>query len=62
MLRACTICKKVTEKRECSICKNKDLSEEWSGLIAVLNPKESWISQKIKIQMPGLYAQYVRKI
>ncbi|RLG14853.1 MAG: DNA-directed RNA polymerase subunit E'' [Candidatus Nanohalarchaeota archaeon] len=62
MIRACSICKRLTEKRECDVCKNKDLSEEWSGIIAVMNPKESKISQKLDIQVPGLYAQYVRKL
>ncbi|MCK5039791.1 MAG: DNA-directed RNA polymerase subunit E'' [Candidatus Aenigmarchaeota archaeon] len=62
MLRACSICRRLTEKRECDVCKNKDLSEEWSGLVVIANPKESMISQKLDIQTSGMYAQYVRSL
>jgi len=62
MLKACTICKSLTEKKECDICKNKDLSDEWSGIVVILNPKESKISQKLNIETQGMYAQNINVV
>ncbi|OYT35492.1 MAG: transcription elongation factor Spt4 [Candidatus Aenigmarchaeota archaeon ex4484_52] len=58
MLRACTICKILTDKKKCPVCKNEDLTEEWSGIIGCINPKKSKIAQNMKIEIPGLYAQH----
>ncbi|MCK5176309.1 MAG: DNA-directed RNA polymerase subunit E'' [Candidatus Aenigmarchaeota archaeon] len=62
MLKACIICKRLTEKKECEVCKNKDLSDEWSGIVVILNPKESKVSQILNIETQGMYAQNIKTL
>ncbi len=58
-MRACKICKRLTEKDTCSVC-NKPTSQYWSGYVAVLDPEKSQIAQKLNIKLPGEYALKVR--
>ena len=62
MLKAGIIGKRLTEKKECEVCKNKDLSDEWSGIVVILNPKESKVSQILNIETQGMYAQNIKTL
>lgn len=44
----------------CEICESADLSEEWDGLLIVLDPKNSEIGKKVGADIPGQYALRVR--
>lgn len=44
----------------CELCNSSDLSDEWSGLLIILDPKKSEISQKVGAEIPGNYALRVR--
>jgi len=50
----------VTEENVCPICKSTDLSDDYSGLLIVLNPEGSQIAQKMEIKQEGYYALKIR--
>lgn len=60
MSRACRTCKVITEENACPICKSTDLSDDYSGLLIVLNPEGSQLAQKMEIKQEGHYALKIR--
>jgi DNA-directed RNA polymerase subunit E" len=58
--RACRICKLITEENVCPQCKSTDLSEDYSGLLVVLDPQNSQMAIKMEIKEAGRYALKVR--
>jgi RNA polymerase subunit RPABC4/transcription elongation factor Spt4 len=55
-LRACRVCKRVTEEQKC----HGDTVLEWKGYIYILNPGKSIIAKKAGINQVGEYAIKVR--
>ncbi len=54
---ACRNCKMLnTDKNLCRNCKHKELSDEWSGLVIVLDTEKSNVAQTLGIKVPGRYA------
>ena len=60
MNRACRTCKIITEENACPICRSTDLSDDFSGLLVVLDPEGSQLAQKIDIKQEGQYALRIR--
>lgn len=60
MKRACRSCKLITEENVCPICKSTDLSDDYSGLLVVLDPEGSQLAIKMEIKEAGRYALKVR--
>ncbi|MDP6049101.1 MAG: transcription elongation factor subunit Spt4 [Candidatus Bathyarchaeota archaeon] len=58
--RACKVCKIITEDTPCPICKATDLSDDYSGLLVVLNSDGSQIAHKMGITEDGQYALKIR--
>lgn len=58
--RACRICKIITEENACPICRSTDLSEDFSGLLIILDPENSELAKKIEIKEEGRYALRIR--
>ena len=56
--RACTVCRRLNEKSECEVCRSKDLTSNWKGVIVVFNI-DSEIAKKAGIAVPGRYALQV---
>jgi DNA-directed RNA polymerase subunit E" len=54
--QACRKCHALTHDKVCPNDKSNELSEEWSGLIIVLDPKNSNVAQTLGITVPGRYA------
>jgi DNA-directed RNA polymerase subunit E" len=44
----------------CPNCKSTNLSDDWSGLIVIINPEKSEIGKKIDAKSSGKYAIRVR--
>jgi len=57
---ACKNCKKILKGRECPLCKSKNVSPHWKGIIVVLNPDKSELAKELKITFTGKYALKVR--
>ena len=58
--KACKKCKRITNKRQCPICKGQELTPHWRGLVVILDPEKSDIAKKLNIELPGEYALKVR--
>lgn len=60
MSRACRKCKIIIDKSSCPICKGTDLSDDYSGLLIVLDPEGSQLAHKMEIKEEGRYALKIR--
>lgn len=60
MTKACRECKILTEENVCPICKSTELSEDYSGLLIVLDPENSIMAEKMEIKEAGRYALKIR--
>ena len=60
MSRACKVCSIITEDKACPICKGTDLSDDYSGLLVVVDPEGSQLAQKMGITEAGRYALKIR--
>ena len=60
MSRACRNCKIIIEENVCPICKGTDLSDDYSGLLIVVEPEGSQMAQKMDIKKEGRYALKIR--
>ena len=54
--KVCKTCKIFVEEHKCPICGNNQFSTSWKGRIIILNPEQSEIAKKLKIQRKGTYA------
>lgn len=55
----CRNCRRFTTERECPVCKSKDLSASWKGLVIINDPNGSEIAKSLGIEAPGKYALFV---
>ncbi len=59
--KACKTCHLITKNETvCPKCKTHTLSEDYTGEVIILKPKESIISDYLKVGVPGKYALRVR--
>lgn len=59
--KACKTCHLITKNETvCPKCKTHSLSEDYTGEVIILKPKESIISDYLKVGVPGKYALRVR--
>ena len=59
-LRACRVCKTITRESVCPSCKSTDLSEDYTGLLIVLDAANSQLAKKLKVEKEGRYALKIR--
>ncbi|MBS1262931.1 MAG: Transcription elongation factor Spt4 [Methanonatronarchaeales archaeon] len=57
---ACRECHRVIDGDACPIHGKGTLTEDWRGYAVILDPGESEIAKKMKIDTPGKYALKVR--
>ena len=59
--KACKTCHLITKNETvCPKCKTHTLSEDYTGEVIIIKPKESIISEYLKVGVPGKYALRVR--
>ncbi|AGN16611.1 MAG: transcription elongation factor subunit Spt4 [Methanobrevibacter boviskoreani] len=59
--KACPKCKRITHNDICPVCPGKvATSDNWSGLLIVLNPDNSKVAEELNITLPGEYALRVK--
>jgi DNA-directed RNA polymerase subunit E" len=58
VFKACKSCKALAppDVQTCPICGSLDFSEEWSGMIIILDPDRSQVAKALGITKPGRYA------
>ena len=59
-MRACRSCKTLHDDNVCPVCKGTEHSEDFSGLLVVVDPENSILAQKLKAEEPGNYALKIR--
>ena len=59
-MRACRSCKNLTEEPICPVCKNTEFSDDFSGLLIVLDAEHSILAEKLNTTEPGAYALKIR--
>ena len=59
-MRACRTCKNISEETICPVCKGTDFSDDYSGLLVVLNAENSLLAEKLDTTKPGVYALKIR--
>lgn len=55
----CRECKRFTMEKECPICKTKNLSASWKGLVIISDPNNSEIAKALGLEIAGKYALFV---
>ena len=55
MMKACKECKRLTEGKECPVCRSKNLTVNFQGVIVVFSG-DSEVAQTLGITSPGMYA------
>ncbi|TET58003.1 DNA-directed RNA polymerase, subunit E'' [Candidatus Bathyarchaeota archaeon] len=58
--KACRECHAITTGTICPRCKTASLSDDFSGLVVILDPEESEIAKVMNINEKGRYALRVR--
>ncbi|UCB61160.1 MAG: DNA-directed RNA polymerase, subunit E'' [Candidatus Bathyarchaeota archaeon] len=58
--KACQECHRITTASLCPKCKTATLSDDFSGLVIIIDPDESEIAKVMAIKEKGRYALRVR--
>ncbi len=58
--KACKNCRFISNGPVCPNCKSTNLSDDWSGLVVIMDPTSSEVAKKMGITAPGRYALRVR--
>jgi transcription elongation factor SPT4 len=53
---ACRKCKMLTTEKTCPNDGSTELSNEWSGLVIIINPERSQVAKTLAITKAGRYA------
>ena len=59
-MRACRYCKNISEESVCPVCKSTEFSDDYSGLLVVLDADNSILAEKLNTKEPGNYALKIR--
>lgn len=59
-MRACRYCKNMNEETVCPVCKNTEFSDDFSGLLVVLDAENSLLAEKLNTSESGNYALKIR--
>jgi DNA-directed RNA polymerase subunit E" len=58
--KACKNCKFISNGPVCPNCKSTNLSDDWSGLVVIMDAENSEVAKRMGINAPGRYALRVR--
>jgi DNA-directed RNA polymerase subunit E" len=56
----CRECHRLVTGQTCPVCGSSNLSDDWSGLVIIVDPERSQIAKKIGVNLPDKYALKVR--
>jgi len=61
--KACIKCKLLVpfNVEECPNCGSREFSEEWEGMVIILDAERSQVAKKLGIEKPGRYAIKLRR-
>ena len=58
--KACRNCRLISEGNVCPDCKSTDISDDFSGVVVIVDPENSAIAKAMKIEKKGRYAVRIR--
>ncbi len=58
--KACKTCRFISNGPVCPNCKSTNLSDDWSGLVVIMDPSTSEVAKRMGIKAAGRYAIRVR--
>ncbi|MBS7615178.1 DNA-directed RNA polymerase, subunit E'' [Candidatus Bathyarchaeota archaeon] len=58
--RACRNCHQISDTNVCPECKSMDLSDDFSGIVVIVDPEHSMIAKIMGINKKGRYAVRIR--
>lgn len=58
--KACKNCRFISNGPVCPNCKSTNLSDDWSGLVVIIDPSTSDVAKRMEIKASGRYAIRVR--
>lgn len=58
--KACKNCRYISNGPICPNCKSTNLSDDWSGLVVIVDPSMSEVAKRMGIKAAGRYAVRVR--
>ncbi len=58
--KACKDCRFISNGPVCPNCKSTNLSDDWSGLVVIMDPASSEVAKRMGITAAGRYALRVR--
>lgn len=59
--KACRNCHALTTGSICPSCKSTNLSDDWTGIVVIMDPEGSYIAEKLGVKKTsGRYALKVR--
>lgn len=58
--KVCKNCHRIVEGEVCPVCNESNFSSEWRGYVIIMDPEESKIAEKMKVNTSGHYALRVR--
>lgn len=55
--KACRSCRALVDKEVevCPVCGSRDFTDEWSGVVVILNPEESEIAKLLNLRNKGRF-------
>ncbi|MCJ7731265.1 DNA-directed RNA polymerase subunit E'' [Candidatus Bathyarchaeota archaeon] len=59
-MKACRSCKNLSNDQICPVCKSTEFSDDFSGLLIVLDPEHSILAEKLDTTEQGAYALKIR--
>ncbi|WFO76031.1 DNA-directed RNA polymerase, subunit E'' [Desulfurococcaceae archaeon MEX13E-LK6-19] len=61
-LKACRKCRALVEREAevCPLCGSRDFTEDWEGMVVIIDPEKSDVARLLEIKKPGRYAIKVR--
>ena len=54
--KACKICRAIYEGSKCTSCGASESTDSFKGKVAVLNPEDSEIAKKLKLEKKGNFS------
>ena len=58
--KACPTCRLISYRSTCPVCNASGLSDDFSGLVIILNPEGSQVARTMGVDKKGRYALRVR--
>jgi DNA-directed RNA polymerase subunit E" len=58
--QVCRECHRIVAGQTCPVCASSNLSDDWSGLVIIVDPQRSIIAEMIGVEVADKYALKVR--